>query len=93
MVIGLLTLKLHFPEAQSLKEKRFALRSLIDRLRNRHNVSVAEVGDQDLWQSSILAVAHLNTDKRYADSILSSVLNLAETDQVIQVVDVQTEFL
>jgi uncharacterized protein len=48
MVIGLLTLDLHFPGARSLKDKRQALRSLETRIRNRFNVSLAEVEHQDL---------------------------------------------
>ena len=93
MVIGLLTLKLHFPEAQSLKDKRFVLRSLLDRMRNRFNVSAAEVDDQDLWQSAVVAVAHVNTDRGHADSTLSSVLQMVESESSLQVVDVQTEIL
>ena len=93
MVIAVLTLRLHYPEAGSLKQKRFILRSLTDRVRKRFNVSVAEVDDRDLWQSSILAVSHVNTDRREADSTLSSILNLLDGENDLQVVDVQTEFL
>lgn len=93
MVIGLLTLKIHFPEAGSLKGKRHILRSLMDRLKNRFNVSIAEVGDRDLWQSSILGVAHVNTDRREADSTLTTLLNLLDEENDLQVVDVSTEFL
>ena len=54
MVIGLLMLDLHFPGARSLKDKRQALRSLETRIRNRFNVSLAEVEHQDLWQRARL---------------------------------------
>ena len=56
MIIGLLTLDLHFPGARSLKDKRQALRSLMTRIRNEWNVSVAEVEHQDLWQRATVAV-------------------------------------
>ena len=55
MVIGLLIAKLSIPEARSLKDKRSVLRSAKDIIRNRINVSVAEVDDQDLWKSATLA--------------------------------------
>ena len=93
MVIALLTLKLHLPESENLKQKRSVLKSLMDRLKNRFNVSVAEVEDRDLWQSTVIVFAHVNTDKKHADSTLSSILNLVESENDLQVVDVQTEFL
>ena len=73
MVIGLLTLDLHFPGARSLKDKRQALRSLETKLRNRFNVSVAEVEHQDLWQRARLAVVTVNTDHGHLDSTLQHV--------------------
>ena len=55
MIVGILRLELYFPASNSLKEKRKILKSLKDRLRTRHNISVAEVEGQDLWQRSTLA--------------------------------------
>jgi hypothetical protein len=93
MVIAVLTLQLHFPESGSLKDKRLVLRSLMDRLQNRFNVSVAEVEDRDLWQSSVLVLAHVNTGRPDAESTLQAVLNLVDAESSVQVVDAQTEFL
>ena len=73
MVIGLLTLDLHFPGARSLKDKRQALRSLETRIRNRHNVSLAEVEHQDLWQRARIAVVGVNTDHAHLESTLATV--------------------
>ena len=50
MVIGVVSWELEVYGAQSLKEKRSVVKSLLDRLRQRHNVSVAETDHQDLWQ-------------------------------------------
>jgi len=93
MVIGLLTLRLHFPESGSLKDKRLVLKSLLDRIRNRFNVSIIEAEDRDLWQSSVVVMAHVNTDRSNADSTLQAVLNLLDAESMLQVVDVETEFL
>lgn len=93
MVIGLLTLDLHFPGARSLKDKRQALRSLEARIRNRFNVSIAEVEHQDLWQRARLAVVGVNTDHAHLESTLQSVAGAAGSARDIQLLDVQTEFL
>ena len=93
MVIGLLTLDLHFPGARSLKDKRQALRSLETRVRNRFNVSLAEVEHQDLWQRARLAVVSVNTDHVHLEATLQSVTGEAERAHDIQVLDAHTEIL
>ncbi|MBV8446124.1 MAG: DUF503 domain-containing protein, partial [Candidatus Dormibacteraeota bacterium] len=57
MVVGTLLITLQVPDSGSLKEKRQVVRSLTARLRNTFNVAVAEVGDQNLWQSAVIGVA------------------------------------
>jgi uncharacterized protein YlxP (DUF503 family) len=93
MVIGLLRVEIHIPESGSLKSKRFVLRSLLDRLRKRFNISAAEVEYQNLWQRSVLGVVTINTDRKHADSTLSKALDLIESEGDLQVTGVQTEFL
>jgi uncharacterized protein len=93
MVIGLLTLDLHFPGARSLKDKRQALRSLETRIRNKFNVALAEVEHQDLWQRSRLAVVTVNTDHGHLDSTLSAVTSEAASARDIELLDAHTEIL
>ena len=57
MTVGLCTVELYLPDGHSLKAKRQVLSSLKARLRDKFNVSVAEVGDLDLWQKAVLAIA------------------------------------
>lgn len=80
MVIGVLELELGIPAADSLKAKRMVIRSLKDRIRRKFNVSVAEVADQDLWQAAVLAVVVVNSDRRFANQLLSQVVNFVEHD-------------
>jgi len=93
VVIGLLTLELHFPGARSLKDKRQALRSLEQRIRNRFNVSIAEVEHQDLWQRSRLAVVSVNTDHTHLESTLASVAAEAGSARDALLVDSNMEIL
>jgi len=93
MVIALLTLELHFPGARSLKDKRQALRSLEQRVRNGHNVSLAEVAHQDLWQRATLAVVGVNTDQAHLEATLSAVAGEAATARDVLLVDQTLEML
>ena len=61
----LLVVDCHIPHAQSLKQKRAVVKSLIDRMRTRLNASVAEAGYLDEWQRSVIAVSMVSNNRRY----------------------------
>ena len=71
--IGVLTLELRIEDAHSLKEKRHVVKSLKDRLRHKFNVSVAEIGDQDLHNSAVIAVALVSPSRAFGAKVLQSV--------------------
>lgn len=87
MVIGTLQLKLHFPRPQSLKEKRVLLKSLLERLRQKFNVSVSEVDGMDLWQSSLLAVAVVGGEKRHVNQVLDHVVDFVRSEHEVEITD------
>jgi uncharacterized protein YlxP (DUF503 family) len=63
LIIGAAVVELHVRGAQSLKAKRGVVRTLVARLRNRFNLSVAEVGGQDTWQRAVLGIAAAGSDR------------------------------
>ena len=91
MVVKLLTLDLLFPGCSSLKEKRYVLSSLKTRLRQRFNVSVAEVDYHDKWQRCLIAVALVANDRRSVDRTGDSVLRFVEGDHRVNVADTTQE--
>ncbi len=93
MPIGLLTLEIHIPDAQSLKDKRQVIRSLKDRLRARFNVAVAELDHQELWQRSVVGVVSLSGDEKHLEESLRHAL--AEAERILErnLVSHQMEFL
>lgn len=94
MVIGLCTLELDLPTAHSLKDKRQIIRSLVHRVRNDFNVSIAEVDAQGLWQAAVLAMACVSTDAAHAHGLLTKVVNAIEQSRLDAVlVDFQIEIL
>ena len=79
VTIALLTLDIHIPHAQSLKDKRMVVRRLKDRLRSNFNVSVSETDHQDLWQRKTISVATVGSDEAYARQTLQ--LSLEESER------------
>src|SRR2546427_10763535 len=71
--IGVLTLELRLENSHSLKDKRHVVKSLRDRLRNKFNVSVAEIDCQDLLQRAVVAAVTVSSDKEQAERILQAV--------------------
>ena len=78
MPIGLLTLEIYIPDAQSLKDKRQVLRSLKDKLRGHFNVAVAELDHQDLWQRSVVGVVSISNDDKHLEESMRTVLEDSE---------------
>ena len=73
MFVGVLRLTLHLPAPGSLKSKRHLVRSAIDRVKARYNVSAAEVAENDLWQRSVLGVAAVGNDHAFVNETLDKV--------------------
>ena len=78
MAIGLLTLELHLPLAESLKDKRSVLKPLLARLHREFNVSVSESEARDEWTRAVVEVACVSQNSGSAHSLLQKVANHVE---------------
>ena len=84
MIVGILELELRLFDAMSLKDKRRIIKSLKDRISNKYNVSVAEVGDQDVWQSLHLGIVAVSSDAPYLDGLLEQVVSFVDQMQLAE---------
>ena len=78
MVVGLLVVDCLLGKGHSLKEKRQVLLSLTQRIRNRYNISIAEIDHQNLWQRSKLGVACVNSEWQATERILNNIVRIME---------------
>ena len=93
MAIDYLEVDLSFPEAQSLKDKRRILMSLKTRMRQTFNISVAEIGELDLWQSGRLGIVTVSNEQQYANEVLSKVAGFVECFDGAMMQDYRPQFL
>ncbi|MBI2846974.1 MAG: DUF503 domain-containing protein [Chloroflexi bacterium] len=94
MNIGACIVRLRLPENQSLKGKRQVLRSITTRVRNKFNVSVAEVDDNHLWQIMTLGITCVSNDSRHANEMLSKVVDYIDAIRGdAQILDFQMELM
>jgi len=89
--VGRLQLTVNIPAAQSLKDKRRVIKSLIARIHNQHNAAVAEVGDNDKWQVCRLGAAVVSNRSDHAHSLLSAIVKAVERETAIVLVDYDIE--
>lgn len=94
VIVGLLTIELQVPASGSLKDKRQVTRSLVQRIRQEYNVSVAEVDHLDSWQLATLAVTCVSNDVSVVQQLMQRVVEFVESQRVgLVVLDYYTELL
>ena len=93
MVIGCCSIKFYLHGNNSLKGKRRVVRVIKDRLKNDFNVSIAEVGDQDVWQSLHIGISAVGSNHPYMDGLMSKVVDAIDRMNLAEIVDCKTETL
>jgi len=93
MVVGVITLDLQVTDSQSLKDKRQVIKSLLDGIRHKLNVSAAELGALDSWQRSVIGASCISNEQSAANTVLNHVLAMIERNPRVVVENVSVDFL
>lgn len=92
MFIGFLTVEIFIPDSGSLKSKRFVVKSLKDRLRNKFNVAVAEE-QNNLWQRTVIGVVGISGSEGHVKEIMQKVKDMIFSEHGFEVLNHSTEIL
>lgn len=93
MIIGSLTIEVSLPSIKSVKEKQSRLKPLLTRIGSAFNVSVAEVGRDDIYRSGVLGIATVASEANSASTILNGVVSMVKSEPDMILVDYTTEML
>ncbi len=93
MTVGILTVEIYLGDIFSLKEKRKIVKSVIQKVQNRYNVSIAEIEKQDVKCWAVIGMACVSNDNRFVDRQLDLILDFLEADGRFAVEGVQKEIL
>lgn len=93
MIIGSCAVEIIVYDANSLKDKRQVIKSIIGKMKSRYNISVAEVGLNDKWRHGLIGFACVTNDSVHANKVISNVLNFMEEDTRIEVINSDIEIL
>ncbi len=74
MTVGIARLTLFLPASHSLKEKRMVLRRVKDRVKQKFNVSCAEVEENDVWQRAVIGLALVGNERKFVEGALDEVI-------------------
>lgn len=91
MITGICEVRLRIYEANSLKDKRHIVKSIIGKLKSRFNISIAEVDLNDVWQSSIIGFSCVSNNTAHVNEIISKVIRFIEGDTRVEIVDYNIE--
>ncbi len=91
MIVALAELVLYIPEADSLKDKRRVLKSLLSRLRGHFNVAAAEVDGCDSWRSATVGLALVSNQAGHADSNMAAAVRFVESFSGVEVLEIHQE--
>ena len=91
MVVGTLKIEIYLHDNHSLKGKRKIVRSMVDKVKHRFNVAIAEIGSNDKWQKIELGVSAVGNDRRHIDASLNNVLTFLDSLYLAEIGDSKTE--
>ncbi|MFH2035086.1 MAG: DUF503 domain-containing protein [Candidatus Zixiibacteriota bacterium] len=93
MIIGTVVVDLHLPGVDSLKEKRRIIKSLMARIMNKYNISIAEIGLNDSHRSSQIGAAVVGNENKFVDQVLAKVVSNIENNPDVNLIDYRIEIL
>ena len=85
-------MELFLPASQNLKEKRAIVKSILSRLRQKFNVSVAEMSYHEQWQRTELVVAAVANEMTFLQKELMSAIRLVEMTPDVELIRAETEY-
>ncbi|AEY67863.1 DUF503 domain-containing protein [Clostridium sp. BNL1100] len=91
MIVSTLRIKLYAPMCHSLKDKRMIVKSIVQRARNKFNISIAEVEEQDLYQTIVIGAACVSTGRAQANAVLNEVMKFIEANTEAEITDILFE--
>jgi uncharacterized protein YlxP (DUF503 family) len=93
MIVGIIKLSFYIEDVFSLKDKRQIIKSIIERTKSKFKISIAEVGQNDIWNNSQIGISVVSNKKDIVDKSLDSIINFIEFDGRVEIIDIEREII
>ena len=87
MIVGCCEIELYIYESYSLKDKRMVIKSIIEKMKRRYNISISEVGDNDIWNKSSIAFCTVSNGMTNVNKIIQEGIDFLELDDRIEIIN------
>ncbi|HOJ70917.1 MAG TPA: DUF503 domain-containing protein [Syntrophorhabdaceae bacterium] len=93
MIVGISTIEIFLPDSQSLKDKRQAVKKIIEKTRARFNISIVEFSQNNLWQRARIGFSVVGVKKDHIDMAIENVYNYIESLYIGKIIDTNSEII
>lgn len=93
MVVGISSIEVYFSDTHSLKDKRQAIKKIVEKTRTKFNISIMEVEQSNLWQRASIGFSVVGVKKDHVSTAIESVCKYVESLYIGQVIDTRTEII
>jgi uncharacterized protein YlxP (DUF503 family) len=93
MIVGVSSIEIFFPENHSLKDKRQAIKRIVEKTRAKFNISVMEVEQTNLWQRASIGFSIIGVKKNHVSSAIENVYKYVESLYIGTIIDTKTEII
>ncbi|MCK4358669.1 MAG: DUF503 domain-containing protein [Candidatus Cloacimonetes bacterium] len=82
MPVKSIIINLYLPLSRSLKSKRSIIKSIIQKVHNKYNVSISEINNNDKWKNATLGISIIANEMPYIEKQLSAIINFIENNYI-----------
>jgi len=93
LLVGLCSFTLILHEGASLKEKRMVIKSLVQKIRSRYNVSIAEVGEMEKWRRAEIGFSCVSNNRKHLEQMIQEILRFVELDGRGEIVSIERDII
>ncbi len=93
MVVGISRIEIFLPENHSLKEKRQAMKRIVERTKGKFNISIMEIDQTNLWQRATVGFAVVGARQDHVNETLDNVSKYIESMYVGKVIGSKAEIM
>ncbi|MEN8908395.1 MAG: DUF503 domain-containing protein [Clostridiales bacterium] len=93
MVVGVLKIDLYINKVFSLKDKRHIIKSIIERIRAKYKISIAEIDQNDKWNNSVIGVSLVSNGKDVVERMIDLIINFIEKDGRTDIINIEREII
>lgn len=93
MIVGISTIEIFFPENQSLKDKRQALKKIVEKTRTKFSISIMEINQNNLWQRAQIGFSVVGVKRDHVYRMIDNVHKYVESLYIGTIIDTKTEII